>query len=101
LALKRSGVAFFRNKKKARAAAESIKTVSGNQDVHSFAADLSSMAQVRKLAAEVKNAHPKINVLSNNAGVFAERMQVGSKSFTGPKIFSRCMVRGTLSSFQQ
>lgn len=70
-----------RNKKKARAAAESIKTVSGNQDVHSFAADLSSMAQVRKLAAEVKNAHPKINVLSNNAGVFAERMQKTEDGF--------------------
>jgi hypothetical protein len=65
-----------RNKQKAGDAAESIKRASGNKDVHSFAADLSSMSQVRQLAAEVKAAHPKINVLSNNAGVFSERMQV-------------------------
>ena len=65
-----------RSKEKAGNAAQSIKKASGNQDVHSFAADLSSMAQVRQLASDVKAAHPKINVLSNNAGVFAERMQV-------------------------
>ena len=65
-----------RSKEKAGNAAQSIKKASGSQDVHSFAADLSSMAQVRQLASEVKAAHPKINVLSNNAGVFAERMQV-------------------------
>lgn len=68
---------FARNEKKAGAAADSIRKASGNNNIHSFAADLSSMAQVRRLAEEVKKVHPKIDVLSNNAGVFAEAMQVG------------------------
>ena len=65
-----------RSNEKAGKAAQSIRKSSGSQDVHSFAADLSSMAQVRQLASDIKAAHPKHNVLSNNAGVFAERMQV-------------------------
>ncbi len=67
---------FTRNKQKAGDAAQSIAESSGNKDIHSFAADLSSMAEVRQLAADVQAAFPKINVLSNNAGIFAERMQV-------------------------
>ena len=76
-----------RSKEKAVNAAKSIRKASGSQDVHSFAADLSSMAQVRRLASEVKAAHPKLNVLSNNAGIFAERMQVS---------FSIILNKGTL-----
>lgn len=66
---------FCRSDAKANSAADSIKKSTGNDKVHAFGADLSSMAQVRSLAEEVKRAHPKIDVLSNNAGVFAERMQ--------------------------
>lgn len=70
-----------RTKQKAGDAAQSIRKASGNPDVHSFAADLSSMAQVRQLAEDVRAAHPQINVLSNNAGIFAERKQVSEDGF--------------------
>ena len=37
---------------------------------------ISCTTQVRRLGAEVKAAHPNLYALVNNAGVFAERMQV-------------------------
>jgi NAD(P)-dependent dehydrogenase (short-subunit alcohol dehydrogenase family) len=36
--------------------------------VHEHVADLASLAQVRRLAAELLAAHPRIDVLANNAG---------------------------------
>ena len=69
---------MFRSEQKANAAAEEVKKAASSSDVHAYAADLSSMSQVRRLADTVKKAHPSIDVLSNNAGVFAERMQVSS-----------------------
>jgi NAD(P)-dependent dehydrogenase (short-subunit alcohol dehydrogenase family) len=36
--------------------------------VHEYVADLASLAQVRQLAAELLAAHPRIDVLANNAG---------------------------------
>lgn len=41
----------------------------GNDRVDFLAADLSSQAAVRRLAAEVAAAHPRLHVLINNAGV--------------------------------
>ncbi|GAM72431.1 probable oxidoreductase [Vibrio sp. JCM 19236] len=38
--------------------------------MESFIADLSSMADVKRLASEVLAKHPKLDVLINNAGVF-------------------------------
>ncbi len=38
--------------------------------VHGFLADLSDMAQVRRLAKEVLESFPRLQVLVNNAGVF-------------------------------
>jgi NAD(P)-dependent dehydrogenase (short-subunit alcohol dehydrogenase family) len=64
-----------RNAQKAQAAAESIRKATGNENVHAFAADLSSHKQVRRLGQEVKAAHPQLYALVNNAGIFAERMQ--------------------------
>jgi len=40
-------------------------------NVQGFVADLSSLAEVRRLAAEVRKAVPVIHGLSNNAGTFA------------------------------
>jgi NAD(P)-dependent dehydrogenase (short-subunit alcohol dehydrogenase family) len=42
--------------------------------VHEHVADLASMAEVRRLGAELLEAHPRIDVLANNAGaVFTSR----------------------------
>ena len=52
-----------------RAAAE-VASGAGGGSVDAFAADLSSQAEVRRLAAEVLEAYPRLDVLINNAGGF-------------------------------
>jgi NAD(P)-dependent dehydrogenase (short-subunit alcohol dehydrogenase family) len=52
-----------------RAAAE-IASESGDGHVDVFVADMSSQAEVRRLAAEVLAAYPRIDVLLNNVGGF-------------------------------
>jgi NAD(P)-dependent dehydrogenase (short-subunit alcohol dehydrogenase family) len=51
-------------------AAADISADSGNQAVDSFAADMTSQAQVRRLAAAVLSAYPRLDVLINNVGGF-------------------------------
>jgi retinol dehydrogenase-14 len=52
-----------------RVAAE-IRTASGNPAVDPFAADMSSQAEVRRLAVAVLDAYPRLDVLVNNVGGF-------------------------------
>jgi NAD(P)-dependent dehydrogenase (short-subunit alcohol dehydrogenase family) len=53
---------------RAEAAAVEIRVATGNPEVDVFAADLSSQAEVRRLAAEVLDAYPRVDVLVNNVG---------------------------------
>lgn len=55
---------------RAQVAAADIGRQSGNSEVDAFAADLSSAAEVRRLAAAVLVAYPRLNVLVNNVGGF-------------------------------
>jgi len=55
---------------RAEAAAVDIRRATGNLDVRAFAADLSSQVEVRRVAAEVLAAYPRLNVLVNNVGGF-------------------------------
>jgi NAD(P)-dependent dehydrogenase (short-subunit alcohol dehydrogenase family) len=50
------------------AVAAEIRRSTGNRDVRAFGADLSSQAEVRRLAAEVLAAYPRLDVLINNVG---------------------------------
>ena len=59
-----------RDATRAEAAAADIRAKSGNQAVDVFIADLSSRAEVRRLAAEVLGAYPRLDVLVNNVGGF-------------------------------
>jgi retinol dehydrogenase 14 len=52
-----------------RVAAE-IRTASDNPAVDPFAADMSSQAEVRRLAVAVLDAYPRLDVLVNNVGGF-------------------------------
>jgi NAD(P)-dependent dehydrogenase (short-subunit alcohol dehydrogenase family) len=52
------------------AAAAQIRAASGNEAVDAYAADLSSQADVRRLAEEVLDAYPRLDVLVNNVGGF-------------------------------
>jgi NAD(P)-dependent dehydrogenase (short-subunit alcohol dehydrogenase family) len=57
-----------RNKEKVLAVVEELKKSSGNKNITGLTADFSSLAEVRKLAAEVLINYPAIDVLINNAG---------------------------------
>jgi NAD(P)-dependent dehydrogenase (short-subunit alcohol dehydrogenase family) len=63
-----------RNPAKTAETVAQIKAESGNTKVDSIIADLSSMAEVRKVADAFKAKHNRLDVLINNAGaIFAER----------------------------
>jgi NAD(P)-dependent dehydrogenase (short-subunit alcohol dehydrogenase family) len=57
-----------RDPTKAAAAVEQIKSQTGNQQVESLLADLSSRQQVRDLAQRFRERHKRLDVLVNNAG---------------------------------
>lgn len=57
------------NLDKGRQAVDQIKSGSPNADVTLQELDLSSLNSVRKAAAELRAAHPRIDLLINNAGV--------------------------------
>lgn len=64
-----------RNEEKGESTSKEIRLVSGNTDVDYLVADLSSMEEVRKLAATFTTRYPRLDVLINNAGaVFSKRM---------------------------
>ena len=55
---------------RAEQAAADIRAASGNPAVDAFAADMTSQAEVRRLAATVLDAYPRLHVLVNNVGGF-------------------------------
>ena len=55
---------------RAEAAAAEVRGATGNPDVDAFGADLSSQAEVRRLAAEVLDSYRRLDVLVNNVGGF-------------------------------
>src|SRR6266566_399691 len=59
-----------RDLRRSEQAAAEIRTLSGNPAVDAFAADMSSQAEVRRLAAVVLDTYPRLDVLVNNVGGF-------------------------------
>jgi NAD(P)-dependent dehydrogenase (short-subunit alcohol dehydrogenase family) len=55
---------------RAELAAADIRAASGNPAVDGFAGDMSSQAEVRRLATAVLDAYPRLDVLVNNVGGF-------------------------------
>jgi NAD(P)-dependent dehydrogenase (short-subunit alcohol dehydrogenase family) len=55
---------------RAEHAAADIRSASGNQAVDVFVADMSSQAEVRRLAGAVLGSYPRLDVLVNNVGGF-------------------------------
>ncbi len=70
-----------RDAARARAAAEEIRKRYGNSDVDFVAADFRSLAQVRRMAAQIAEKHPKLNVLVNNAGTYERTLQLTDDGF--------------------
>ena len=61
-----------RNPEKVAALQEHIKAAGGGGKVSAYTYDLASFAEVRKLAEAVKAEHKRLDVLINNAGIFAK-----------------------------
>jgi NAD(P)-dependent dehydrogenase (short-subunit alcohol dehydrogenase family) len=59
-----------RDRVRAEQAAASIVRESGNPAIDVFVADMSSQAEVRRLAGEVLSTYPRLDVLLNNVGGF-------------------------------
>ncbi len=57
-------------------AASDIATEAGDAEVDGFAADMSSQTEVRRLAATVLAAYPRLDVLVNNVGGFWAHRQL-------------------------
>ena len=57
---------------------ETIQRESGNNDVSLALGDLSSLAQIRRLATDLRLAHPKIDVLVNNAGTLTASRELSA-----------------------
>jgi NAD(P)-dependent dehydrogenase (short-subunit alcohol dehydrogenase family) len=64
-----------RNPQKCADTSARIQAATGNPAVEFLVADLSSQAQVRKLAAEIGQRAPRLDVLVNNAGAFLNTRQ--------------------------
>jgi retinol dehydrogenase 14 len=65
-----------RNRGRAAAAAADIRAATGSHAVDIFAADMSAQAEVRRLALQVLDTYPRLDVLVNNAGGFWARRHV-------------------------
>lgn len=65
-----------RDRARAERAAADIRAASGNDAVDVFIAELSSQAEVRRLAADVLQAYPRLDVLVNNVGGFWAHRQL-------------------------
>lgn len=77
-------VMVCRSKERGEAAMAEIMERSGNTSVDLMIADLSSQAQIRRLAQEFKDRYQRLDVLINNAGIgLAER----AKSPDGIEMF--------------
>ena len=64
-----------RDAARCEAVAAEARATGGGGAITVYLADLSSMEAVRRLAAEVKAAHPRLHVLVNNAGAIVERRE--------------------------
>jgi len=59
-----------RNAEKLTTVIAAIKEQSSNEDIKGFVADFSDLTAVKKMANQVKEEVPKLDILINNAGVF-------------------------------
>jgi retinol dehydrogenase 12 len=70
-----------RNAARVEATAAEARAVGGDSTVHEHVADLARMDEVRRLAAELLDAYPRIDVLVNNAGAMFTSRHVTPDGF--------------------
>ncbi len=70
-----------RDTARVRVTAEEARTSGGGAPVHEHVADLARMDEVRRLAAELLETYPRIDVLANNAGAMFTSRHVTPDGF--------------------
>jgi NAD(P)-dependent dehydrogenase (short-subunit alcohol dehydrogenase family) len=70
-----------RDAARVEATAAEARAVGGESTVHEHVADLARMDEVRRLAAELRDAYPRIDVLVNNAGAMFTSRHVTPDGF--------------------
>jgi retinol dehydrogenase-12 len=70
-----------RDAARVRATADEARASGGDAPVHEHLADLERMDEVRRLAAELLEAYPRIDVLANNAGAMFTSRHVTPDGF--------------------
>ena len=58
-----------RNPAKLEKTAKGIRKIAGNDNIRTYLADLSSLAEVRRLAADIQKNNERLDILINNAGI--------------------------------
>ena len=61
-------VLVARNKEKGERVVAELRKATGDNDISLIVADMSSIADVKRVAAEFRSSHTKLDVLVNNAG---------------------------------
>ena len=69
-------IMVVRNRDKAQAAIDAIKTHQPDAQLELVLADLYSLAEVRRAAAEIRAKAPKLDVLVNNAGLIHDKREL-------------------------
>jgi len=62
-----------RTAERAQAAVDDVKKISGSAKVETAVADFTSLTQVRSMASDISKRFTRLDVLVNNAGVFAKQ----------------------------
>lgn len=70
-----------RSEERLKAAIEEMYEETGNENLGSYLADLSSLAEVRALAERVSSDHDRLDVLVNNAGVISPERRESEDGF--------------------
>jgi len=74
-------VIMGRDAERTRAAADRIGREAGTENVAFLLADLSSQAEVRRVAREFKERYSRLDVLVNNAGAIFTRRETTADGF--------------------
>lgn len=64
-----------RNKEKLEKVISEIKELSDNENISGFVSDLADFSSIKRMVTEIKDTHPQIDVLINNAGVYNSSTQ--------------------------
>jgi len=70
-----------RNPERLKTALEDVRGETGNEKLHPYLADFSSLGEVRELAERVVSNHDRLDVLINNAGVIVQDRKESEDGF--------------------